>query len=430
MIPSQEDRCAGVRECRLRVSWIVALLLLASPVAHGAEDEPPASETISGWEETGLDTPALRWRAGVSALVAVSDRFGGRERPGWFTQLAPRLTAERPPARWTGWLSYEPTLLTRNPGGEVAGSAWTLSHQGAAGLLVGDATGGRFSMEAGQRYSLDVVHAEQQGTAEHLESRLGATTGYAIPERGSVGLSVTGTLVRFPDRLLRAADHRRVDGSLQLNADLRSRVTASLRADGDLTVYPDPPEGGERRVERSALLATVAAELTPAVSVRAGGGPTWRNDRGSAGPTSIPLETEERTIALRGWAGITVVPGERLQAALDASTDVQDSLWRGNRRVRVSRLDGRFSGRVRDDVSLSALFGATMLAYPVPEQAEGSQPPIARRDRILTAGAEIAAHPGQRLQTAVSYTRASRESTFPGMSWGENRWIVSALLTW
>lgn len=420
----------------------LALFLLVSTPALAQEPSPtptPAPEVASssslGWRETGLVAPLVRWHAGVSTLGAVSDRLAGGKQPGWLLQVAPRLLLERPPARLSGWLAYEPTLQTHaglpprtsspfdleqrgRHGANPSEPETKLQHQGSAGFAVGDGFGPRGSAQAKRSITLDQLRSEEDGLVEHHETAGEAALEWISPDRGSLGLHAGASRVRYPLEGMRTADFDRVNGSFDTTARFHLRMTGSMHLTASRTTYRYAIEDdGERReVDTLGATAFFEAQPLPALAVRAGGGPTIRRD-------------PESTFDFPVTAGMTADIRRRYRASLDVGMGLEDSLWRSNRYVRVIHSRARVGAELPRQLDLGLFAGLALADYPNLETTRAGG--IAdRNDLTWGAGTEVSCQPGGRFRATLSLSHMERRSTFPGYEWEENRCVLSAFMDW
>lgn len=418
----------------MRAAPIFALALLLDAPAF-AEEAPPtmdsepqsSSRETPGWREVGLVAPAMRWRAGVATLGAVSDRFGGDDQPGWLLQIAPRLHLERPPARFSGWLAYEPALQARaglstnrsdTPSRDGSEAETKIQHQGSAGFAIGDDAGTRGSAQAKRSVTLDQVRSEEVGLVEHVETAAEAALEWISPDRGTLGLRAGGTRVQYPLEGLRAADFDRVKGTLDATARFHLRMSGSVELSATRTTYRHllDEDGDRREVDTFGAVAFVEAQPLPSLSVRAGAGPVLRRD-------------PDTTLDVPVTAGVTADVRRRYRASLDVGTGLEDSLWRGSRYVRVVHSRARLGAELARRIDLGLFGGLALADYPSRE-VTGSGEETDRNDLTWGAGAEFSWHPGGQFRTALSVSHMERRSSFPGYAWKENRCVLSAFMDW
>lgn len=433
------------------IAWMVALGICgAARNSFAAEDAqptptppapatnaetPPKATNALGWRQTGLSGPAVRWRAGVSTLGAVSDRYAGGKQPGWLLQVAPRLLLERPPARLSGWLAWEPALQARGGlpartespfdleqrgrhGARPSEPETTVHQQGSAGIAIGEGAGARASAQARRSVTLDQFRSEEDGLVEHIETAGDAALEWIAPDRGTIGLRAGATRARYPLNAIRTADFDRVNGSLDTTARFHLRMTGTLRVAASRTTYryAFEDDGERREVKTLGANAFVEAQPLPALAVRAGAGPTVRQD-------------PETTIDIPLTAGVTADLLRRYRASLDVGTGLEDSLWRSNRYVRVTHSRARVGAELPRQVDLGLFAGIAAADYPSSETTR-SGATADRNDLTWGAGAEVSCQPRGRFRATLSVSHMERRSTFPGYEWEENRCVLSGFMDW
>lgn len=403
-----------------------------------APNEPvPEASGSPGWRDTGLVGSFAHWRAGLSALGAVSSRFAGDDKPGWLFEVAPSLRVERPPARFSGWLAYEPALRTRaaiaprdrtsfelrSYGRDGASSktgdvASEIHHQGSVGFSAGKGVGARFSAQGHHRITLDQLHSEQEGLIEHVETEGDAAAEWVEPDRGTIGLRAGALRVRYPFEGMRTADLDRIQGSAETTARFHLRMTGALRLAGSQTEYrfAKNADGSPREVQVLLASAHVEAQPMPAVSLRLGGGPGIRRDPDTT--FDFPLT-----------AGITADIRRRYRISLDGGTALEDSLWRSNSHLRVVHSRAHVTTDIRQEMNVGLFAGLALAAYPEAEvNAAGGLE--RRNDLTWGAGAELSTQLAERLRATMSLSHTERQSSFPGYEWEENRCVLSAFMGW
>lgn len=361
-------------------------------------------------------SPAFRWDAGVSLAATASDRLGGGNRSGWFLQVAPRLSVERP-ALVGAWLAYEPSVAMRDAGPDSDLDPVSIEQLGSIGLRIGAESGLRLTIDGARRFSHDAVRADDEGLTDHTESMAGVTAALAAPERANLSLRAQRTAVRYSLPRYQPADHDRAEAILEANVRLLVRSTVGLRLHGSSVEYPDPPDGEPRTIETGAALATLSAQLTPATAIQLAAGPEVRRDPDTS--VSVPVS-----------GALTADLNGRMRAEVSARAETQDSLWRENRRVHVMSARAGLSSDVLSNFDASAHGGVTQARYPGAEQPGNFLRPIHRTDWTWSAGGSLSYHSRGRLRATLSYDRIERRSNFPAMEWGENRCSLSGFFTW
>lgn len=415
----------------------------ATPTITVVAPSEPLTGTESGatqspqWRDTGLLGSYARWQAGLSVLGAVSSRYAGDGRPGWLFEVAPSLRVERPPARFSGWLAYEPALRARaaiaprdrsrfeleaaGRNGSISRSRDTeaaIHHQGSLGFAVGKGLGPRFSAQGHHRITLDQLHSEQEGLVEHVETEGAAAAEWVAPDRGTIGLHAGALRVRYPFEGMRTADLDRLEGSAETTARFHLRMTGALRFAASQTEYrlAKNDDGSPREVQTFLASAHVEAQPMPALSLRLGGGPGIRRD-------------PETTFDFPLTAGVTADIRRRYRVSLDAGTALEDSLWRSNKHLRVVHSRGHATADVRPELNVGVFAGLALADYPEAEIGTAGELEN-RNDLTWGAGAELSTHVAGRLRATVSVSHTERRSTFPGYEWEENRCVLSAFMGW